>query len=83
MNEGLSITYNVTMDDVITWSKYHYSHSAAYKRTALVWRVAFSVVIVLAILAGWGYDATGFTVAAAWLVVYIVLSYGTWKWSIA
>jgi hypothetical protein len=59
MSDSRSLTYTLTMDDVIVWTQYHYAHSALCKRSFWIWRLVLCAIVFALVVAGTGLNAIG------------------------
>lgn len=76
MNEGISVTYANTMDDIVAFSVYHLAHSPTARRIRFwsTWGMALIVVLIGAVASLLQGRSTSFVLVAAWAVIYLAFS---------
>ena len=70
MTDSLSLTFTLTMDDIVAWSQHHYAHSALCKRAFWIWRIVLCAIMFPAIVAITARDAAGITIALLGTGIY-------------
>ena len=70
MNDSLSLTYTLTMDDIVAWSQHHYAHSALCRRGFWIWRIVLCAILFATVVAATARDAIGITLGLLGAGVY-------------
>lgn len=70
MTDPLSLTFTLTMDDIVAWSQHYHAHSALCKRAFWIWRIVLCAILFAMVVAGTARDAIGITLGLLGAGVY-------------